>query len=59
MYLIFETSLEIAKKALILSYLKALSFRNIEKRQNTSNESELPLMCCNKYPYKYLSIKIL
>ena len=55
----YETLLEIAKKSFAFwGYLKALSFRNMEKRQNTSSKSPLPPMCSDKYPYKYLSINI-
>ena len=59
MYQTYETLLGIAKKSFgFWGYLKDLSFRNIEKRQNTSSESPLSPMCSDKYPYKYLSINI-
>ena len=31
-------------------YVKALSFRYMEKRQSTSTEAPLPPMCSVKYP---------
>ena len=59
MYQTYETLLEIAKKSFgFWGYLKALSFRKMEKRQITLSESPLPPMCSDKYPYKYLSINI-
>ena len=37
------------KKLWFLRYLKALSFRYIEKRRNTLNESRLLPMCSDRY----------
>ena len=55
----YETLLEIPpKKHWFLRLLKALSFRNMKKRQNTASESPLSPVCSDKYPYKYLSINI-
>ena len=42
--------LEIAKKALVFEVFKALSFRYMEKRRNTTTESPLPPMCNDRYP---------
>ena len=58
MFLTYEALLEITKKAFAFEVFKTLSFRNMEKRRNTSNESPLLPMCSDKYPYKYLAINI-